>query len=146
MQQEEVIEGPYRNYGVYKSIEKHQILKTEETDSFRITIDIREISEKKYTFNDILKVNIIETKHNKIYFTCSEINKYDYRTGDYIKIINNNSFFLLNILQSPLKIKKIHRNVIICEYFNINELETKKYTNIDMKIMNMSNQNIIYFN
>ena len=143
MQQEEVIHGLHRDYGVYKPIGIHNLL---ENNSERITIDIRDISEKKYIFSDILKVNIIETKHNKIYFTCSEINKYDYLIGDYIKIINNNTFFLLNILQVPLKIKKIQENIIICEYSGLNELEKNKYTNIDMKIMNMSNQNILYFN
>ena len=143
MQQEEVIKGLHRKYGIYKPVGNHQLL---EKKNDRITIEIKDISEKKYVYSDILKVNIIETKNNKIYFTCSEINKNDYLIGDYIKIINNNSLFLLNVLQSPLKIKKIQKNIIICEHTGISELETNQYTNIDMKIMNMSNQNILYFN
>ena len=144
MQQAEVIEGTNRNYGVYKPIQKH-ILKNSGT--LKITIDIRDISEKKYSVYDILKVNIVELKNNRIYFTCSSIHKNDYKTGDYIKIINNNSHNnLFHIFQEPLKIKKIQDNILVCDYRGLEELDDRIYTNIDMKIMNMSNQNIIYFN
>ena len=65
----------------------------------------------------------------------------------YIKIINNNSHnSFYNILQEPLKIKKIQNNVLICEYRGLDEIDNNILTNIDMKIMNMSNQNILYFN
>ena len=63
-----------------------------------------------------------------------------------IKIINNNSNTLFHVLQEPLKIKKIQGNIIICEYLGLIDLEDDIYTNIDMKIMNMSNQNIFYLN
>ena len=144
MQQEEVIHGNNRKYGVYKSIENH-MLSNEKTD--RITIDIRDISEKKYNVSDILKVNIIEFKNKKIYFTCSLIHKLDYQVSDYIKIINNNSHnSFYTIFQEPLKIRKIQDNVLICEYRGLEEIDSRILTNIDMKIMNMSNQNILYFN
>ena len=143
MQQDTVIDGNNRSYGVYQSIEKH-IISKKKVD--RITIDIRDISGEKHKVSDILKVNIIEIKRKKIYFTCSSIYKNDYEIGDYIKIINNNSVHIFNFLQHPLKIKKMQDNIIICEYKGIEEIEDKTYTNIDMKIMNMSNQNIIYFN
>lgn len=145
MQQDEIIEGNNRNYGVYKSIEKHQLKKSQ--NSNRITIDIRDVSEKRYIASDILKVNIIEFKNNKIYFTCSSIHKLDYQNGDYIKVINNNSHnSLFHIFQEPLKIKKIQENIVVCEYRGFDEIDDRIFTNIDMKIMNMSNQNIIYFN
>jgi hypothetical protein len=145
MQQDEIIEGNNRNYGVYKSIEKHQLKKSQ--NSNRITVDIRDVSEKRYIASDILKVNIIEFKNNKIYFTCSSIHKLDYQIGDYIKVINNNSHnSLFHIFQEPLKIKKIQENIVVCEYRGIDEINDRIFTNIDMKIMNMSNQNIIYFN
>ena len=88
----------------------------------------------------------MEVKRNKLYFTCSLIYPHDYKVDDFIKIINNNSQHLYHILQEPLKIKKIQDNIIICGYNEIEDLENETYTNIDMKIMNMSNQNIIYFN
>ena len=145
MQQEEVLEGNNRKYGVYQSIETHTLINKGNTG--RITIDIRDVSEKKYNSCDILKVNIVEFKNNRIYFTCSSIHKLDYQIGDYIKIINNNSHnSLFHIFQEPLKIKKLQENILVCEYRGIDEIDDKILTNIDMKIMNMSNQNIVYFN
>jgi hypothetical protein len=144
MQQDDIIEGNNRKYGIYKPLEYHSFTIN---DVKRITVDIRDISEKKYTSNDILKVNIIEFKNNRIYFTCSAIHKLDFQNGDYIKVINNNSHNqLFHIFQEPLKIKKIQDNILVCEYRGFDEIENKTFTNIDMKIMNMSNQNIIYFN
>ena len=66
---------------------------------------------------------------------------------DFIKIINNNnnSHSLSYIFQDPLKIKKIQDNIIICDYRSLEGIENKIYTNIDMKVMNMSNQNILNF-
>ena len=143
MQQEEMIQGNHRNYGVYKCIENHQLSK-----EFieRITIHIQDVSGQKYHGSDILKVNIMEVKKNRIYFTCSSMNHLDYQISDYIKIINNNTSTLFQVLQDPLKIKKIQNNIIICEYTGLDHLDNRIYTAIDMKIMNMSNQNIFYFN
>tara|TARA_B100000686_G_C16749696_1_gene951700 strand:+ start:107 stop:1078 length:972 start_codon:yes stop_codon:yes gene_type:complete len=143
MQQEEIVQGEKRNYGVYKSIETHQ-LSNEIVDL--ITIDIQDVSGQKYHGSDILKVNIMEVKKNKIYFTCSSMNYLDYQVSDYIRIINNNTSTLFHILQEPLKIKKIQENIIICEYNGLEYLDNRIYTNIDMKIINMSNQNILFFN
>tara|TARA_Y100001936_G_C16093173_1_gene688622 strand:- start:9995 stop:11059 length:1065 start_codon:yes stop_codon:yes gene_type:complete len=143
IQQEKVIEGGNRTYGVYQAI---QDCKIKNTIPERITIDIRDITGKRYISSDILKVNILEIKKGRIYFTCSLINHNDYETKDYIKIINNNSNTLFHVLQEPLKIKKIQGNIIICEYLGLIDLEDDIYTNIDMKIMNMSNQNIFYLN
>jgi len=144
MQQEEIIEGNNRKYGVYHSLESHSL----NADNVkRITVDIRDVSEKKYIVSDILKVNIIEFKNNRIYFTCSSIHKLDFQNGDYIKVINNNSHNqLFHIFQEPLKIKKTQDNILVCEYRGFDEIDDRIFTNIDMKIMNMSNQNIIYFN
>jgi hypothetical protein len=145
LQQTETIEGNNRQYGIYKPIEKHD-LKNINTNE-RITIDIRDVSEKRYVSSDILKVNIIEFKNSKIYFTCSSIHKLDYQNGDYIKVINNTSHnSLFHIFQEPLKIRKIQENIIVCEYRGFDEIDDRIFTNTDMKIMNMSNQNIIYFN
>ena len=53
---------------------------------------------------------------------------------------------MFTIFQEPLKIKKIQDNIVVCEYRGLEEIEDRIFTNIDMKIMNMSNQNILYFN
>ena len=146
MQQEKIIEGINRKYGIYKPIGEDTI-KTKKLKGSKITLDIRDISEKKYTSPDILKVNIIEFKNSRIFFTCSLIHKLDYQVGDFIKVINNNSHNqLFHIFQEPLKIKKLHDNILICEYRGLEDIENNIFTNIDMKIMNTSNQNILYFN
>lgn len=146
MQQEKIIEGINRKYGIYKPIGEDTI-KTKKLKGSKITLDIRDISEKKYTSPDILKVNIIEFKNGRIFFTCSLIHKRDYQVGDFIKVINNNSHNqLFHIFQEPLKIKKLHDNILICEYRGLEDIENNIFTNIDMKIMNTSNQNILYFN
>ena len=141
LQLEKIIEGINRKFGVYHTIENHTI---DKKDINYITIDIRDISGTKYKNNDILKVNIINVINSTIAFTCSHIHKDNYKVGDNIKIINNNSFTLFNILQEPLKIKKIENNIIYCRLSE--KYEESVYDNIDMKIMNISNQNIIYFN
>ena len=79
-----------------------------------------------------------------ILFTCSNIRTDDYQVNDYIKVINNNTFQLLQALQNPLKIEGIKDNIIVC---NLDiHIDDGTYNDIDMKIMNMSNQNIVYFN
>ena len=143
LQQEEIIQKENRNYGVFRSIENHSL---NQKNIYKITIDIRDITGKKYTQNDILKVNLVEIKENIILFTCSNIHKNDFQEKDYIKIINNNTPPLYSILQNPLKIKKIKKNIITCYFDGYFESKNNIYNDIDMKIMNMSNQNIIYFN
>ena len=91
-------------------------------------------------------VELIEIKKNRLYFTCSSINQSDFQELDYIKVINNNTFTLSQMFQKPFKIKRIQKNVIICDYPGTDQLENNIYTDIDMKLMNMSNQNIIFFN
>ena len=141
LQLDEVIEGINRNFGVYKSIENH-IINTKNKDS--ITIDIRDVTETPFNKTDILKVNVVQVKNYTIVFTCSQIDKDNFKVGDNIKIINNNTYTLFTILQNPLCIKKIEDNLIYCKLPEKQEEFT--YDNIDMKIMNMSNQNILYFN
>ena len=63
--------------------------------------------------------------------------------NDNIKIINIDQRFLY-LLRDPLKIRKINKNVIQCSIDY--EDEDKIFTNVDMKIMNLNNQNLLYFN
>lgn len=142
MKQEEVIENKNKCCGVYLPMVDHTI-DVENVD--KITIDVRDITETRYPMNDILKINIVELKANTVEFTCSNINRLNFKVSDNIKIINiQDSSKLEMILNRPFKIKKINKNVIICKLDESYEPEV--FNDIDMKIMNMSNQNIIYFN
>ena len=142
MKQEEIIENKNKCCGVYLPMVDHTI---DINDIDKITIDIRDITETRFPISDILKINIIELKENTVEFTCSNINRLNFKVNDNIKIINiQESSKLEMILNRPFKIKKINKNVIICKLDEICEPEV--FNDIDMKIMNMSNQNIIYFN
>jgi len=134
-----LLENDNKKFGYYHSIENHEIVCD---DLDKITIDIRDVSETRYDDIDIAKVNIIELKANEILFTCTNIEKNNYCVGDFIKIINNYTKAFKSLLY-PLKIKRIEKNVIICDF---NSKITKKYSDVDMKLLNTSNQNIIYFN
>ena len=134
-----IIDDDKKKYGYYKSLEDNNIELN--TDIEKITIDIRDVSETRYDKIDIAKVNVIEIKDSEIKFTCTNIEENNYSEGEYIKIINNYTKSLkLNI---PLKIIKIEGNKIICPY---EPKISKKITDVDMKLLNTSNQNIIYFN
>ena len=134
-----IIDDDKKKYGYYKSLEDNIIELN--TDIEKITIDIRDVSETRYDKIDIAKVNVIEIKDSEIKFTCTNIEENNYSEGEYIKIINNYTKSLkLNV---PLKILRIEGNKIICPY---ESKITKKITDVDMKLLNTSNQNIIYFN
>ena len=140
-QLDNVIETNQRKFGYYKALEDKEINKD---DLERITIDIRDVSETRYDKVDIAKVNILEIKDSEIQFTCTNIEENNFLVNDYIKIINNyTKGFKINY---PLKIQRIEENIIICLYDNDNDKKSKKYSDVDMKLLNTSNQNIIYFN
>ena len=137
-QLENVIEKDERKFGYYKALEDTEINKG---DLEKITIDIRDVSETRYDKVDIAKVNILELKNNEIHFTCTNIEENNFLVNDYVKIINNyTKGFKIN---NPLKIQRIEKNILICLY---SDNISKKYSDVDMKLMNTSNQNIIYFN
>lgn len=143
LQQDDLIENKNNTIGVYRPIEKYEI-HPKVLD--RITIDIRDMTGEKYKYNDILKINIVEIKDNVIIFTCSNVTVHNYKVNDIIKILNINTYdiSLLEILSSPLKISFIKDNMIFCSFEG--KLENRNYNNTDMKIINMSNQNLLIFN
>lgn len=134
-----IIDDDKKKYGYYKCLEDNII--NLDTDIEKITIDIRDVSETKYDKIDIAKVNVVEIKDKEIIFTCTNITENNYSSGDYIKIINNYTKSLK--LNFPLKILRIEGNKIICPH---ESKVSKKITDVDMKLLNTSNQNIIYFN
>lgn len=135
------IEKNKRIYGIYLPLERNRIKLNDNIT--KLTIDIRDISNTRYDKNDISKVNILELKNNNLIFTCSTINRTDYLVDDYIKIINNNKKNL-EFLKFPLKIIKISRNKIYCKIED--NTEELYLDDVDMRLLNLNNQNIIYFN
>jgi len=145
VEKKEEIENNKKFFGIYEPIEKKIIQNNKNLE--KIKVKITDINDIEYTHNDILSVNIIEIKKNIIIFTCSMVHTSDYKSGDYIKIINNQNTKLNQFFIYPLKIRKIKDNLILCDInFNFEEEIEYKSSNIDMKIMNISNQNLIYFN
>ena len=138
-----IIKGK-RKYGIYNVNEKINSKINENNEKTRITIDIRDMSNRKYLKNDILKLNIIEIKKDIIILTTSEINNNDYLINDFIKIINNKNDN--KYIEEILEIIKINDNCIYCKNTNPKINKIGIYNNIDMKIINMNNLNIIYFN
>ena len=144
LQQKDIIQNEFNSVGVYEPIEN--IIFNITFPLRRLSIDIRDISNVKYSSNDILKINIMEIKKNVIIFTCSKIDTRNFKVKDMIKIINIQTYdmYIIELLSNPLKIKAIKDNMIFCKIDG--EHQDKVYNNIDMKILNISNQNMIYFN
>ena len=144
LQQKDIIQNEFNSVGIYEPIEN--IIFNITFPLRRLSIDIRDISNVKYSSNDILKINIMEIKKNVIIFTCSKIDTRNFKVKDMIKIINIQTYdmYIIELLSNPLKIKAIKDNMIFCKIDG--EHQDKVYNNIDMKILNISNQNMIYFN
>lgn len=141
LQKTKTIENNNRVYGIYESVDTNEI---PQKDISKLTIDIRDISETQYTNYDIIKINKLVIQDNHVSFTCSQFQPTDYRIGDMIKLINIQSRKYKRLFTYPLKIIDIQDNCISCnledEYKNVTD------ESVDMKILNISNQNIIYFN
>ena len=144
LQQKEIIHNEYNSVGIYEPIEN--IIFDISYPLRKISIDIRDISNVKFSSNDILKINIMEIKKNILILTCSKIDPRNFKVKDMIKIINIQTYdmYLVEILSNPLKIKAIKENIIFCKIDGNHP--DKVFNNIDMKILNISNQNMIYFN
>ncbi len=144
LQQKDIIQNDFNSVGIYEPIEN--IIFNITFPLRRLSIDIRDISNVKYSSNDILKINIMEIKKNIIIFTCSKIDMRNFKVKDMVKVINIQTYdmYIIELLSNPLKIKAIKDNMIFCKIDG--EHQDKVYNNIDMKILNISNQNMIYFN
>ena len=143
MHQTELITNNKNSIAIYEPIKDIFINKK---GINKLTIDIRDITDTKYDSYDIQKINIIEIMDNVIIFTCSNINYNNFKINDSIKVINTYNFTadLMNLLRSPFSIQRIVDNQIFCRlpYNTVDSI----YNNIDMKILNMSNQNVLFFN
>ena len=144
LQQKDIIKNDYNTVGIYEPIEN--IIFNITFPLKKLSIDIRDISNVKYSSNDILKINIMEVSKNIIIFTCSKIDPRNFKINDMIKIINIQTYemYIIELLSNPLKIKAIRDNMIFCKIDGNHK--DNVFNNIDMKILNISNQNMVYFN
>lgn len=71
LQQKDIIKNDYSSVAIYEPIEN--IIFDISYPLRKLSIDIRDISNVKYSSNDILKINIMEIKKNILIFTCSKI-------------------------------------------------------------------------
>jgi hypothetical protein len=144
LQQKDIIKNDYSTVGIYEPIEN--IIFDISYPLRKLSIDIRDMSNVKFSSNDILKINIMEIKKNILILTCSKIDSRNFKIKDMIKIINIQTYdmYIVELLSNPLKIKAIKENMIFCKVDG--DHPDKVFNNIDMKILNISNQNMIYFN
>ena len=144
LQQKDIIKNEYNTVGIYEPIEN--IIFNISYPLRKLSIDIRDVSNVKFSSNDILKINIVEIKKNIIIFTCSKIDLRNFKIKDMIKVINIQTYdmYLVELLSKPLKVKAIKENMVFCTIDGNHQ--DKVFNNIDMKILNISNQNMIYFN
>ena len=141
MRQIELIKNNKKSVGIYEPLDDIEFKKD---NINKITIDIRDITGTKFESNDILKINIVEILENVIIFTCSNIDPNNFKVNDSIKIINNYTEELINLMRQPFSIERIIDNTLYCKlpFNSCNNI----YNNIDMKILNISNQNVLFFN
>jgi len=139
MKLEDTITNNHRLYGIYYPIENHN-LKSINMDN--ITINITDISETIHNNIDTLKIYQLEISNDYIILH----NKYiisDYFVNDYIKLIEyeKNIIDINSIMNIPLKIERIIDNKLFIKNINnVNDLNV----NIDLRLINLSNQNIIF--
>lgn len=141
MIQEDKITNKNGTFGIYVPLTKEEI---DVKDISKITIDINDISETSFHSIDILKVNIVNIRDNKIGLTCSNINLLNFKIGDNIKVINNHTYDLYKLSRIPLKINNIVDNIIYC--WLPEKMKNCSYDDSDMKLLNLSNQNVLFFN
>ena len=136
---DETIENNTRKYGVYYPIDNN--IKINFNNN--ININITDISETVHSIIDILNINKIIINddyivlHNKYIIT-------EYLINDYIKLTDfeNNIIDMRSVLSYPLKIHDIDVNkLIIKKSNNMKNMDL----DIDMKFINLSNQNFIFF-
>lgn len=136
---DEIIENNHRKYGIYYPIDKDIRFNYNNN----ININITDLSETVHTIIDVLNITkiIINDEYIILY------NKYivtDHLINDYIKLVDfeKNIIDMNSILSYPLKIHDIDENKIIIKKNN----NIKKISlDIDMKFINLSNQNFIFF-
>ena len=134
------LDNNQRTYGVYIPIEAHRFDKPE-TDS--ITIKITDITNTEYLNYDIINVTKLEIAEDTIILTVNSVK--DIMIEDYFKVLNlsTNIMELRYLLLEPMKVIKIEKNRL---FFKTNYIMNSTIVDdIEMKLINVSNQNILFF-
>ena len=130
----------HRTYGVYVPIEAHRF---NQQPSDSITINITDITNTEYVSYDIINVTKLEIKEDSIILNVNSTK--DILLNDYLKVINlsTNIMELRYLLLEPMKVIMIEKNRL---FFKTNYIMNNTVIDdIEMKLMNVSNQNIIFF-
>jgi hypothetical protein len=137
---EKELDNNQRTYGVYVPIEAHRFSKPK-TDS--ITINITDITNTEYVNYDIINVTKLEIAEDTIILNVNSVK--DIMTEDYFKVLNlsTNIMELRYLLLEPMKVIKIEKNRL---FFKTNYIMNATIVDdIEMKLMNVSNQNVLFF-
>tara|TARA_B100000035_G_C21003342_1_gene556019 strand:- start:17 stop:1207 length:1191 start_codon:yes stop_codon:yes gene_type:complete len=137
---EKELDNNQRTYGVYVPIEAHRFNKPN-TES--ITINITDITNTEYVNYDIINVTKLEISEDTIILNVNSVK--DIMKEDYFKVLNlsTNIMELRYLLLEPMKVIKIEKNRL---FFKTNYIMNATVVDdIEMKLMNVSNQNIIFF-
>jgi hypothetical protein len=136
---EKELDNNQRTYGVYKPIEAHRFNKPN-TDS--ITIKITDITNTEYVNQDIINVTKLEISEDTIILNVNSVK--DIMKEDYFKVLNlsTNIVELRYMLLEPMKVIKIEKNKL---FFKTNYIMNATIVDdIEMKLMNVSNQNVLF--
>lgn len=137
---EKELDNNQRTYGVYIPIEAHRFNKPN-TDS--ITIKITDITNTEYVNYDIINVTKLEIAEDTIILNVNSVK--DIMKEDYFKVLNlsTNIMELRYLLLEPMKVIKIEKNRL---FFKTNYIMNATIVDdIEMKLMNVSNQNVLFF-
>ena len=137
---EKELNNNQRTYGVYIPIEAHRFSKP---DTNSITVKITDITNTEYINQDIINVTNLEIADDTIILNVNSVK--DIIIDDYFKVLNlsTNIMELRYLLLEPLKVIKIENNRL---FFKTNYIMNSTIVDdIEMKLMNVSNQNIIFF-
>ena len=137
---EKELDNNQRTYGVYVPIEAHRFNKPN-TDS--ITIKITDITNTEYVNQDIINVTKLEIAEDTIILNVNSVK--DIMKEDYFKVLNlsTNIMELRYLLLEPMKVIKIEKNRL---FFKTNYIMNATVVDdIEMKLMNVSNQNVLFF-
>ena len=130
----------HRTYGIYVPIEAH-IFSQPSSDS--ITINITDITNTEYVSYDIINVTKLEIKEDSIILNVNSTK--DTMMNDYLKVLNlsTNIMELRYLLLEPMKVIMIEKNRL---FFKTNYIMNNTVIDdIEMKLMNVSNQNVLFF-
>ena len=138
---EKELTNNHRKYGIYIPIEAHRFSNINNIES--ITINITDITNTEYVNYDIINVNKLEIKDDNIILNVNSTK--DILLNDYLKVLNlsTNIMELRYLLLEPMKVNMLEKNKLC---FKTNYIMNNTVVDdIEMKLMNISNQNVLFF-